>query len=400
MTEFNPRVAFFADSFVEVNGAAMTCRKLTEYAKVKGLPMLCVFGAEETRTWDEGSVRMLSLKRSPASISLDEGLAFDPFFNRHVPRVLDAFEAFSPNTIHITGLNDVSIVGSYLAWKESIPMVGSWHTNLHEFASRRIGKFLRWMPNGIGNKISRAVEEKIFDGSMLYYKMPKIILSPNEELVATIGRRTLRDSRLMGRGVDCSFFSPKRRTIDDGKTRIGFVGRLRPEKNPRILVEVERRLVEEGIADYEFLIVGEGSDRAWLEENMKRARFTGFLTGDALANAYADMDIFVFPSETDAFGNVVQEALASGVPAIVSPKGGPKTIIEPGRSGFIASSRDEYGERTVELIKNPARLAEMKIAARGRAETKSWSAVFDEVFDAYRDVLRMRADHLRGKTSD
>lgn len=400
MTETNPRVALFADSFVEVNGAAMTCRKLAEYAKEKSLPMLCVFGAPETRVWDEGCVRMLSLKRSPASISLDEGLAFDPFFSRHIPRVLDAFEAFSPNTIHITGLNDVSIIGSYLAWKESIPMVGSWHTNLHEFASRRIAKFLRWMPNETGNRIYHAVEEKIFDGSMLYYRMPKIILSPNEELVAAIGRRTRRDSRLMGRGVDCDFFSPKRRTADDGKKRIGFVGRLRPEKNPRLLVEVERKLVEQGIEDYEFLIVGEGSDRAWLEENLKRARFTGFLTGDELANAYADMDIFVFPSETDAFGNVVQEALASGVPAIVSPKGGPKTIIEPGRSGFIASSRDEYGERAVELIRNPQRLAEMKIAARKRAETRNWSAVFNGVFEAYRDVLRMRADRRPDKRSD
>lgn len=400
MTEINPRVALFADSFVEVNGAAMTCRKLAGYAKEKSLPMLCVFGAQETRAWDEGSVRMLSLKRSPASISLDEGLAFDPFFSRHIPRVLDAFEAFSPNTIHITGLNDVSIIGSYLAWKESIPMVGSWHTNLHEFASRRIAKFFRWLPNRTGDTISRAVEERIFDGSMLYYRMPNVILSPNEELVATIGKRTRRDSRLMGRGVDCSFFSPEKRTADDGKIRIGFVGRLRPEKNPRVLIEVERKLIEEGVDDYEFLIVGEGSDRAWLEENLKRSRFTGFLTGDELANAYADMDIFLFPSETDAFGNVVQEALASGVPAIVSPKGGPKTIIEPGRSGFIASSGDEYGERAAELIRNPQRLAEMKVAARKRAETRSWSAVFDGVFEAYRDVLRMRADRRFGETAD
>jgi len=289
MIEPHPRVAFFADSFVEVNGAAMTCRRLIEYAKLNNHPMLCIFGADETRSWDDGAVRMVSLKRSPLSVSLDEGLAFDTLFNRHLPRVLDEFQGFAPNAIHITGLNDVSIMGAYIAWKDSLPMVGSWHTNLHEFASRRIAKSLRWLPDNLVGGVARTVEDKIMDGSMLYYRMPKIILSPNEELVRTISRRTGRDSRLMGRGVDCEFFNPTKRSGHGGKTVIGFVGRLRPEKNPRILVDVERKLIAEGIEDYEFLVVGEGSDRQWLESNLRRARFTGFLTGEPLARAYAEM---------------------------------------------------------------------------------------------------------------
>jgi glycosyltransferase involved in cell wall biosynthesis len=387
MKDQRPRIALFADSFAEVNGAAMTCRRLVDYARERDLPMLCIFGARETKVWDDGSVRMMSLKRSALSISLDEGLAFDPLFNRHLPRVIDAFEAFKPNLIHITGLNDVSIVGSYLAWKESIPMIGSWHTNLHEFASRRVARSLRWLPGDIPRRISKAAEEIILDGAMLYYKMPRIILSPNLELVEMIGRRTKRDSRLMGRGVDCVLFDPAKRDVDDGKLRIGFVGRLRPEKNPRVLVDVERQLIEAGVENYEFLIVGEGTDRPWLEQNLRRSVFTGFLTGEPLATAYANMDIFVFPSETDAYGNVAQEANASGVPAIVSPKGGPKAIIEDGVSGFVAHSESEYGEKVLELMVAPKKLGEMKSAARKRALTRSWSAVFDGVFDAYRDAL-------------
>jgi len=266
-------------------------------------------------------------------------------------------------------------------------MIGSWHTNLHEFASRRVARSLRWLPGSIPTKVSKTIEDLILDGAMLYYKMPKIVLSPNLELVEMIGKRTKRDSRFMGRGVDCAFFDPAKRDIDDGKIRIGFVGRLRPEKNPRVLVDVERQLIEAGIENYEFLIVGEGTDRPWLEQNLRRSVFTGFLTGEPLATAYANMDVFVFPSETDAFGNVAQEAIASGVPAIVSPKGGPKAIIEDGVSGFIAHSEREYGEKVVELVSDRERLGRMKTAARERALTRSWSKVFDGVLDAYRDAL-------------
>jgi phosphatidylinositol alpha 1,6-mannosyltransferase len=390
MSSDKPRVAFFADSFIEVNGAAMTCRNLVTYARERDLPMLCIYGGTDTKTWDEGSVRMMELRRSSISISLDEGLAFDPLFNKFIGRIIDAFEVFKPDVIHITGLNDVSIIGAYLAWKESIPMVGSWHTNLHEFASRRIERSLRWLPSSASNKIATIAENLILDGSMLYYKMPRVVLSPNTELVEMIGRRTKRDSRLMGRGVDCILFDPKKRTVTDGKTRIGFVGRLRPEKNPRLLVDVERQLIAAGIDNYEFLIVGEGTDRPWLEENLQKATFTGFLSGEPLATAYANMDIFVFPSETDAFGNVAQEAIASGVPAIVSSKGGPKAIIEEGVSGFVAYSPNEYGHRVLELITSPKRLVEMKKSARERALSRSWATVFDGVYDAYHSAIRSK----------
>ena len=71
---------------------------------------------------------------------MDEGLKYDPLFQRHVSLVKKTLEDFQPDVFHITGLNDVSIIGAYLAWKMNIPLVGSWHTNLHEFAARRLRK--------------------------------------------------------------------------------------------------------------------------------------------------------------------------------------------------------------------------------------------------------------------
>jgi phosphatidylinositol alpha 1,6-mannosyltransferase len=91
-----------------------------------------------------------------------------------------------------------------------------------------------------------------------------------------------------------------------------------------------------GKSGFKFLIVGEGNEREWLEKNMKTAEFTGFLDGEKLSEAYANIDVFLFPSETDAFGNVIQEANASGVPAIVTDQGGPKFIVRHGETGFVA----------------------------------------------------------------
>src|SRR5262249_31932974 len=157
-----------------------------------------------------------------------------------------------------------------------------------------------------------------------YYRMPKVVLSPNQELVDALGGGTKRVSRLMGRGVDTDKFSPAKRTVNDGIFRLGFIGRLRSEKNVKLLADLEKELIAAGKSGFKFLIVGEGTEREFLEKNMKNAEFTGFLDGEKLSEAYANLDVFIFPSETDAFGNVAQEANASGVPAIVTDIGGPK----------------------------------------------------------------------------
>ena len=129
-----------------------------------------------------------------------------------------------------------------------------------------------------------------------------------------------------------------RRSRTDGEFTIGFVVRLSPEKNVRLLAEPEQALHAAGVLDCRFLIVGDGSEREWLMKNMKRAVVPGILRGAPLHEAYANMDVFVFPSVTDTFGNVVLESMASGVPPIVTASGGPRNLIQPGVNGYIADS--------------------------------------------------------------
>ncbi len=351
--------------------------------------MLCIHAGPRTERTVDGSVTHLSLKRSPIKFSLDEELAFDPFFQRHTSRVLRELADFKPDVIHITGVNDVSVIGVYLAWRLQKALLGSWHTNVHEFAASRIERMLRFLPTGIGAKVASFAEKSIMRGALLYYKMPKMLLSPNQELVDELAGGTGRSSRLMGRGVDTTFFDPKKRTAEDDIFRFGFVGRLRAEKHVRVLVDVEKALLDAGKTGFQFLIVGEGNEREYLEQNMKTAVFTGFLEGEPLAEAYANMDVFVFPSETDAFGNVAQEANASGVPAIVSDKGGPKFIIRDGETGYVAHEPADYARYAIKLFDERDTVKRMKAAARENASSNSWDSIFEGVYDAYRETIRL-----------
>lgn len=373
----------------------MTCRRLTDFAQKNKLPMLVIHAGRQTKTWDEGSVRQMRLKRSAVSFSLDEELAYDPLFQRHTNKVLKALVEFQPDVIHITGLNDVSIVGAYLAWKLQLPLLGSWHTNVHEFAAQRLRRMMRFLPKGLTNSISGFAEKKILDGTVLYYKMPKVVLAPNQELIDLLGKGTHRKALFMGRGVDADNFSPSKRTVNDGVFRIGFVGRLRAEKNVRMFVDLEEELLKKGKTNFKFLIVGEGNEREYLQRNLKNAEFTGFLSGEQLAEAYANMDVFVFASETDAFGNVAQEAAASGVIPIVSDKGGPKFLVKNGESGFVAAGLDDYRDRVIELMDDRHKLETMRQNARASAESKSWDAIFESVYEAYNETIRLEEEKKR-----
>ncbi|HZH34485.1 MAG TPA: glycosyltransferase [Pyrinomonadaceae bacterium] len=393
------RVAFFTDSYLEVNGVAMTSQRLENFARQRNYPFLTVYAGKKTQYERDGSVERQELKRSFLSIPMDAGLAYDPLFQRHNNLMRRRLEEFRPDVVHITGLNDVSILGAWLAHKLKIPPIASWHTNLHEFAATRLHQTFWFVPEKMRKPVIGLAERKILDGAVLYYKMGKVILAPNQELIDTLKKGTGREAHLMIRGVDTEIFAPEKRTARDGVFRLGFVGRLQPEKNVRLLVDLEKELIRAGKTNYEFLIAGDGSERSWLEQNFKSARFTGFIEGENLSEAYANMDVFVFPSETDAFGNVVQEAFASGVPAIVANLGGPKYIVRDGETGFVAENLTDFARFVLELMDNPARHPEMSRKAREFALSRSWDAVFEQVYQAYDECRKFRPKTASPKAS-
>ena len=316
-----PRVAFFTDSFHEVNGVALTSREFDRFARRRGHPFLSVHAGGALSQHAEGDHLTIECPHSPFSVGLERGLGFDPLFWRHREYLRKELEMFQPDLIHVTGPGHLGCLGAILAWNLGVPLVASWHTNVHEFAGRRLSKLLWPLPHALRGAASRFAERNSLDIIMNFYRFAKLHFAPNPELVELLAERTGTPGRLMLRGVDTGLFTPTQRARNDTDFVIGYVGRLSPEKNVRLLAQLERDLTEAGVENLRFLIVGDGSEWDYLAANLRRREMPGVLTGTALSRAYANMDAFVFPSETDTFGNVVLEALASGVPVIVSGRG-------------------------------------------------------------------------------
>jgi len=384
------RVAFFTDSYFEPNGVASLSREFSAYAERHGLPFLCVHSGVQTQVVRSGSVTDVSLRRGFASFRLDQDLYCDPFIIRYTKHVTEQIQAFKPDLIHITGPGDIGILGAHIAHRNKIPLVGSWHTNLHEYAARRVAKGLSFLPSEISKSISEKTEKLSLIALVRFYHIPCCNMAPNAELVELLERRTGKPCSLMLHGVDLQRFTPERRKSSRGPFTIGYVGRLTAEKNVRFFAELEATLERLGMSNYRLVLVGEGSERKWLAANLKYAELPGVLRGDALANAFADMDAFVFPSETDTFGLVILEAMASGVPVVVAKGGGPQFQVKEGETGFVAEDCSGFVKALMRLQADPALRSKMGQAARQHATENSWNRVFDRVYEAYAQSPALR----------
>jgi phosphatidylinositol alpha 1,6-mannosyltransferase len=383
-----PRVALFCETFHEINGVALTARQLVAYAKRHNLPLLAIHGGKLPGTHVEGNVRQIELKRSWLSVGIECDLEFDFAFWRYCNRIRDEVVAFQPDVIHITSPGELGELGVYLSHKLKIPLVASWHTNFHQFAARRLQKLIGFLPPQVTRPTVAWSQERGLSILLWFYGFAKVTLAPTQPQVAWLEKQLGKPSFLMPRGVDTEQFNPKHRTVEDRTLRLGFVGRVTPEKGVRLLRKVEQALLESGLQDFRIMIVGDGSEVMWLKRRLRHGEFTGVLRGEELARAYANMDLFVFPSRTDTYGNVVQEAAASGVPAVVTNEGGPRHLVVHGKTGYVAEQDSEFIARVVELAHNRELLRRLGKAARERMAGISWDAAFEKTYAAYRHCLQ------------
>jgi phosphatidylinositol alpha 1,6-mannosyltransferase len=365
-----PRVALFCETYHEINGVALTARQLVAYAKRHNFPLLAIHGGKIPGKHEEGSVRQIELKRSWLSVGIERDLEFDFAFCRYSNLIRKELVDFQPDVIHITSPGELGELGVYLSRQLKIPLVASWHTNFHQFAARRLQKLIGFLPPKIVRPTVAWSQQRGLRILLWFYGFAKVTLAPTPPQVEWLEKELSKPSFLMPRGVDPEVFNPQHRTVNDGILRLGFVGRVTPEKGVRMLRKIEQAL-----------------EVGWLKRRLKHGEFTGVLRGEALARAYANMDLFVFPSKTDTFGNVVQEAASSGVPAVVTNEGGPRFLVVPGETGYIAEQDTDFVAKVVQLAHNRELIKQLGAAARQRMAGISWDAAFDKTYAAYRHCL-------------
>jgi len=382
-----PRVALFTDTFFEPNGVATLSRQFSAFAQARGLPLLIVRGSQQTQFTQAGSVETQELQRGFASFALDMDLRCDPLLFRHKELILQRLREFKPDLVHMTGPGDIGFLALWLSHALHIPLVASWHTNLHEYLAKRLDRSLHILPEKIRQAASASIENQSLRGLLRFYKTARFTLAPNQTLVSRLHASTGNPSFLMHHGVDLSGFHP----IPDARKPdrpfcIGYVGRLTTEKNVRLFAEIESKLIAAGEQNFKLLIVGEGGQQKWLQAHLRRAEFTGVLRGEQLAAAYNQMDAFVFPSRTDTFGLVILEAMATGVPVILAPESGQRIGIEDGVSGIHS---EDFAASLQLLMHNPALRESMSRASRKFANTNSWDHVFEQLYETYAEGIAL-----------
>jgi len=376
------RIALFTDTFFQINGVALVYRRFARWCAGRGVELEIFTPSRSSRpTLRQGSVTVHSVEMiSPVRYYRD--LSYDALPLR--PRISEYVRAGRFDIVHIATQGHIALVALKAATAAGLPRISCYHTKMPEYASSR---FLRFFgDNPFGRWAAGLAEERSWWYQRELYASSELVLVPTESARRVIEERTGVPTAIFSRGVDTEAFSPgfRQRAAGDGQIRTLYVGRISVEKNLELLARLGPpggeglRLVGDGPAGFG------GKLRALLP----RARFLGFVEGEALAREYASADIFAFPSKTETFGNAVLEAMASGLPVIVTAEGGPKDFVENGRTGIVADSDSRFVEAHRQLTENGEVRARLGGAARRYAQGCSWDRVFSEqLLGNYRAVI-------------
>ena len=366
--------AWFTDTLTDVNGVAKTVRTLAGLARRRGRCLVAITCGESNPPPDLEVRDFRPVAQFPIPGYESQTLALPPLLE-----VLDHCERERYSEILISTPGPLGLVGLAAGRLLGIPVTGIYHTDFPMYVRHLSGSatleeltwtYMRWFFGGM---------ERVFVASRCYL-----------DLLAEHGLDRAKMA-LLPRGVDADFFHPgkgdgrfyRRFGIDGAAFKFLYVGRVSLEKNLDALMTSFQGFLDSG-RQAQLVVVGDGP---YLKELARRYRrpeilFTGFLHGEDLARAYAGADVFVFPSTTDTFGNVVLEAQAAGLPAIVSDRGGPQEIVLPGRSGLVADAEDPaaFGAAMARLFDDPALLAAMSAHAVDNARRHSWERLLERLF--------------------
>jgi glycosyltransferase involved in cell wall biosynthesis len=289
-------------------------------------------------------------------------------------------DGFDPDIIHIASPTPLGISGLNYARKHDLPAVSSYHTHFISYFPYYRIPFLE----GLGWAYMR-----------WFYTQCDATYAPSRSAIDELQSRGIPNVKLCQRGVEIDRFCPGfrdmelRESIGAGRLPILlFVGRLVKEKDLDDLVDTNNYLQQRGYI-YKLVLVGEGPMKSELMQRLPKAHFTGLQRGESLARWYASADVFVFPSTTETFGNVIQEAFASGIPAVGVRKGGVVDLIEESTNGFLAEPNHpkDFAAKVAPLIEHADLRHAMGEKARLMVEHNTWAAINERLLHSYDEVI-------------
>jgi glycosyltransferase involved in cell wall biosynthesis len=371
------KVAYFTESLLpHVDGVSRTLAQLFGTLEKRGVDFR-IFSPFKPGPEISWSTRVHEIPYIRFPLYKDYRVA-SPIGHRASARL----DEYQPDLIHVVSPTPINVRAEKYGRRRGVPVVSSFHTH---FVS-----YFRFY--GFGG-----LEEIGWKMMRRFYGRCEVVYAPSHSIIRELAENGIRNTELWTRGIDLHRFSPAFRDPDlrrmagaesDDTPVLLLVSRLVREKDLADLVAMERILRQRG-SRHRLVLVGEGPMREQLQAELPDALFPGHQTGEALARWYASGDVFVFPSTTETFGNVVLEAQASGLPTVVVDRGGPPDQVEPGQNGFIARANDpaDLAAHVERLLNDPAERRRMGAAARAAASERDWSAINGRLIDSYARVI-------------
>lgn len=381
------RIAYFSEVFLpKVDGIVVTLTHLLEYLEQRG--------HESIMFAPKGTVSSYASTKIIHSMSVRQPLYPELRVALPVARVEKELLKFKPDIVHLVNPTSLGIAGLMAARKHHLPVVASYHTDLPGFARRWKLSFL---------------SEPIYGYYRWVHNQADLNLTPSEFTLNQLKDKGFKRLAVWSGGVDIDRFHPSnanpemRKRLSGGepeKPLVIFVSRLSREKRGDWLLPVVKEIPNVRLA-----IVGDGPDRGRLESLFEGTPtvFTGYLHGEELATAFASGDIFAFTGAEETYGNVVAEAMASGLPVVAPNSGGVMDLVEPGETGLLynSESREELLECVRKLATDMALSKRMGEAGKEKASQFAWEATMNGLLGAYEDLViknarvRAKAKHKR-----
>ncbi len=372
------RIALITENFLpKLDGVTRTLAMLLEHLERRGHTAL-VLGPDGAPPRYAGA-RVISVPGLPLPFYPELRALFP------APRFEKSLARFRPDVVHVA--EPMLLGAAAITWGERlrVPVVSSYHTNL--------AAYCRYF--GLG-----ALAPLLWAYRRFLHNQCLTTLCPSPSTARELRRQGFTRVGLWPRGVDATLFSPERRSRgwradiagDPDRPIALYVGRLSHEKNLCTLAQAWR---ERSRKDAHLVLVGDGPARVDLERLLagQPVTFTGYLRGEELARAYASADLFAFPSLTETFGQVVQEAMASGLPVLGFDADGVRDLVRPAETGFLAPLGDEaaFTRLLNELLDAPGERMQLGAQARALAESRTWESIMDGLLAQYAEAKEGRA---------
>ncbi|EGO64224.1 glycosyltransferase family 4 protein [Acetonema longum] len=369
------RIALFTDTFTpQINGVSRTYQRLVSYLQSQGIETMVLAPSGNGPDGEQqGVIRFLSCD---FFLYPECQIAWPNYFS-----LCSALDRFRPDLVHIATPFVLGLAGLKYADSRGLPKVAVFHTNFPQYLDyyrmpllkKLAWRFLRW-----------------------FHTQADRNYCPSQETRRLLARHGIPRVDLWSRGVDHTLFNPMWHSGDlrrlhgvGDKTVLLYVGRLAPEKNVEILLQA-LTAANASINGLHLWIVGDGPARPALEAMAPaNVTFMGYRAGQDLAGLYASADIFVCPSVTETFGNVILEAMASGLPVVAPMAGGIKENLFPMKTGLdcLPLNSLSMAEAIIRLARDRELRISLAAQAFQHASEQTWEMVFGRLVDSYRDVI-------------